>query len=147
MTVRDVNEPYEAECESKLDDYGYILTYGTAGKVKRAGAAEYPVGVALKSTKKFDGTVASNVRIPYAKRGLVKVKLPKNGCTTNSIGIGQAVMSDSSGCAVLLTPSYATLGSFIHCIRKQVGIAAEKVTSGTKGHIKVDLTIHTLPKP
>lgn len=146
MTVREADESYEAECESKLRKYGFILTYGTtAPNVKVAGAQNYPVGVGLQATKKPDGTLTSSVRIAYAKRGLVKVFCRG---THSSINIGDAIQADASGCADLLAKAKFAAQSFCaKPLASMVGISQEKILSNVSGYIKVDLMIHTVPKP
>ena len=146
MTVRSVEEPHEAECESKLRKYGFILTYGvTSPNVKVAGANEYPVGVTLQPTKKFDGTITSSVRVAYAKTGLVKI-FKRAGVA--SILQGDGVTSDASGCATRFPATKFAAQSFCaQPYRSLVGIAEERIATAASGLFKVYLTIHTTPKP
>lgn len=147
MTVRTVDEPHEAECESKLRKYGFILTYGTTTpNVKVSTLGGYPVGVSLQPTKKFDGTLTSNVRITYQKAGTVKV-FKRGGVA--SILLGDAIMSDASGCAARLAAAKFIGGpsSFALASRSMVGVSDDAITTAASGFIKVYLKIHQTAKP
>jgi hypothetical protein len=146
VSAKEVGEPAEAICESKLRKYGFILTYGsTAGNVKVAGANEYPVGVALQSTKKYNGTVTSSVRIPFAKDG--KVRVFCKGIPL-SIPIGGAIKADASGCGILLPKlNFATASLGVAALRSLVGISDEKLASNVSGYVKVYLKLHSVPQP
>lgn len=147
---RYCNEVHEKVCESKLNTYGFILTYGsTAGQVKTNTLGGYAVGVATRSTKKHNGTITSSVRVGYVKTGLVDIKIGNDALADSFIEEGDAIMSDASGCAKRMAKASYITTSNIEAANyaKIVAIAKEAKESSATGHIKAWLTLHNLPKP
>lgn len=146
---RYVTETVYAVCETALDSYGYILTYGTtAGQVKRAAAGNYGVGIAAMSTKDFaTGVATANVRIPIQKTGIAYVKMPTGYSFAGSIVEGMGVRADSSGCVAPYPKASAIIGSYVMKTQTQmVGVCAEaKKVGNAGGFLKVYLTLHTVP--
>lgn len=148
-TKRHVDENVYAVCETALDSYGYILTYGTtAGQVKKAAAGNYPVGIAQMSTKAFDtGVATANVRIPIQKTGEAYIKMPTGYSFAGSIVEGMGVKSDASGCVAPLAKASVIVGSYVmKTLPQMVGVCAEaKKLGNAGGYLKVFLTLHQVP--
>lgn len=146
---RYVTETVYAVCETALDSYGYILTYGaTKGQVKRAAAGEYGVGIAAMSTKDFaTGVATANIRIPIQKTGTAYVKMPTGYSFAGSIVEGMGVKADSSGCvAPLAKASVVTASISGTTFNQMIGVCAESSKLGNAGgFLKVYLTLHRAP--
>lgn len=120
------DSPYY-ECETALDDAGYILTRkdATAGKVKKVDViGEPPAGVNMMSTKNAVTEVAEASKVvAVLEDGDAWVKLEPAATRTINIAVGDWVQSSAQAMAEGLEAIFSNIAN----IDKTIGIALQTV--------------------
>jgi len=142
--VMNENDPFSYECETALDDAGYVLTFkdATSGKVKIVdGAGEPAVGVNRMATLNPVTLVAeANKVVSILHNGVVLAKLTPHGNRAGSIAIGDWVSTHTDG---MIDELEATFTNIVN-VDKAVGIALQAVgdasdlpTGGLSGYLLI----------